>query len=142
MRELAVFILFFTIVSCGLKTPKNNISIPVKPAGITEIKFDKNMHDFGKLKAGEIVVFTFSFSNIGDNNYLIDHVETDCGCTQVNFEKKLIAPGEKGKIDVELNTAGMVGRELKTIDIFGNSKELKHLAIFVDVENELIEIKN
>lgn len=142
MKYLLVFCFLWAFVSCNSSARKKQNQEPEKPLGVTQIKFDENNHDFGKLKSGEIVVYTFSYTNVGKNDYLIDRVETDCGCTTANFEKKLIKPGERGEIEVELSTAGMIGREFKSIDVFGNSKDLKHLVIFAEVENEMIDIKH
>ena len=44
--------------------------------------------------------------------------------------------------EVGIKSAGLFGKQLKTIEIQSNSKEPKHLIIFAEVENELIEIKN
>jgi hypothetical protein len=44
--------------------------------------------------------------------------------------------------EVEFNSSGLFGKQLKTIEIQSNSKEPKHLIIFAGVENELIEIEN
>jgi hypothetical protein len=52
-----------------------------------------------------------------------------------------VKPGEKGWIAIEFDTSGLTGREYKTIEIRGNSNELKHLAIFATVKNEIIEIE-
>lgn len=107
----------------------------------TTVSFDQDVYDFGTLKAGEIVVCTFTFTNTGKADYLIGNIETECGCLSVQFPQKAIKPGETGNIEIEFDSSGMVGREYKTIEINGNSKELKHLAIFAKVENELLEIK-
>ncbi|WP_340113813.1 DUF1573 domain-containing protein [Maribellus mangrovi] len=107
----------------------------------TSIEFTEVSHGFGELKAGEIVVYTFEFKNTGSHNYVIKDVESDCGCVRTNFIREAIKPGKKGWIEVELDSSGLVGREYKTIEIHGNSNELKHLAIFATVKNELLDIK-
>ena len=66
---------------------------------------------------------------------------SDCACINASFKQEAIKPGKQGRIEVEFNSAGTAGREYKTIEIYGNSKELKHLAIFAEVNNEIIDIK-
>ena len=99
------------------------------------------MHNFGSLTAGEIVVYTFKFTNTGNANYLIDKTYSDCGCVKTSYTKEGIKPGKTGIIELEFDSSGMVGKEFKTIEIHGNSKELKHLAIFAEVKNEILKIK-
>ena len=70
------------------------------------------------------------------------NTESDCGCVLVHFSKDPVKPGEKGKIEVEFDSSGLFGRQLKTIEIQLNCKEPKQLIIFAEVKNELIEIKN
>ena len=114
------------------KTSSDNIAI---------IEFDSEMHDFGKIKSGEILSYSFIFTNRGTTDLKINNAEGDCDCLQADFPKEPVNPGEKGIIEVEFNSAGMIGRQLKTLEIQSNSKETKHLIIFAEVENEQIESK-
>lgn len=142
MHKLTFILLIITLVSCKARESKSNgqIQTDEKPAP-TEISIDEAVYNFGQLKAGEIVLHTFILTNTGDNDFIIESLETDCGCVKAYFNKQPVKPGETILIEIEFNTAGLVGREYKTIEVHGNSKELKHLAIFADVENNLIDIK-
>lgn len=140
MHKIAFLFFLLVLFSCGQKAPKE-ISSKNKPVENTSIEFKEKMHDFGQLTAGEIVLFSFEFTNTGNADYSIKNIHSDCACVTTHFDKKPIKPGEKGRIEVEYNTAGLVGKEFKTIEIDGNSKELKHLAIFAEVKNEIIDIK-
>lgn len=142
MQKLVLFLIVIVVFGCNNKPGKaidsNKPSIPLEN---TTIEFKEEMHSFGELTAGEIVVFTFEFTNTGKNDYLIEQVHSDCGCVEVNYKKEPIPAGKTGLIEVEFNTAGLFGKEFKTIEIHGNSKDLKHLAIFAEVKNELLEFK-
>ncbi len=142
MRGLTLFMLTITLLSCTQKAEKKrDVTSSSAEPGNTEIVFTEPSHDFGKLEAGEIVLFSFVFTNEGPNDYLIKELHSDCGCVKTNFPEQPVKPGETGVIEVELDTSGLVGREYKTIEVLGNTKELKHLAIFAEVKNELLEIK-
>ena len=145
MNRIIFISLFFALFSCTEKKPDRN-SDPKQDNNnttqITQIEFDTEMHDFGRVKSGEILTYSFVYSNRGEANLIISKAEADCGCMKVTVPTEQVKPGEKGIIEVEFNSSGMIGKQLKTIEIQSNSKEPKHLIIFAEVENELIEIKN
>lgn len=139
MKFYVVILILSLLVAC---TPKNQKQQNATSAGITTMSFDEEMHNFGQLQAGEMVVYTFIFTNTGKNDLVIDNTETDCGCVQVNVPESTVKPGEKGRIEVEFDSSGLFGRQLKTIEIHANSKEPKQLVIFAEVKNEQIEINS
>lgn len=142
MQKLVLVLIGILVFGCNNKSGKsidsNKTSTPIKT---TTVEFREKMHSFGELTAGEIVVFTFEFTNTGNSDYLIERVNCDCGCVEVNYKKEPVPAGKTGRIEVEFNTAGLFGKEFKTIEVHGNSKDLKHLAIFAEVKNELLEFK-
>lgn len=139
MKSYFAILILALLVSCG---PKKTNPQGEKSAGITTISFEEEMHNFGQLQAGEMVVYTFVFSNTGDNNLIIEKTESDCGCVQVNVPENTIKPGEKGRIEVEFDSSGLMGRQLKTIEIRANCKEPKQLVIFAEIKNEHFEINS
>ncbi len=142
MQKLAFLILTIALFSCGVKTQKQEEFPQSSPEPmLTEISFTELAHNFGELQAGEIVLYTFIFTNTGSNDFVIESLYSDCGCVKTNFNKQAVKPGKTGIIEVEFDTSGLVGNEYKTIEVNGNSKELKHLAIFAQVKNELLDIK-
>ena len=145
MKNGFLLVMIIGIFSCAEKKPaekeeSNQINYNTKQ--IPQIEFDTEMHDFGKLKSGEVLVYTFVFTNTGKADLIINKADTDCGCLKSKVANERVKPGEKGIIEIEFDTSGMYGKQLKTIEIQSNSKEPKHLIIFADVENEQIEIKN
>jgi hypothetical protein len=139
MKFYAVIWILAFVVACS---PNKQKQPTTKSAGVTTITFDEEMHNFGQLQAGEMVVYTFVFTNTGKNDLQIDTTETDCGCVQVNVPEPTVKPGQKGRIEVEFDSSGLFGRQLKTIEIHANCKEPKQLVIFAEVKNEQIEINS
>ncbi len=138
--------LFFVclLLSCSpQKSARERIEVngPEKPTGFTEISFNEEIHDFGTLISGEIVVFSFVFTNTGKQNLHINKVDAGCGCLHVKYPKTPVKQGGSGIIEVEFDSSGMFGKQFKTIEIQANCKEPKHLAIFAVVKNEQLEIK-
>jgi hypothetical protein len=75
--------------------------------GKAEIKFDKqviNIGTFPETAAKKSV--TFTFTNIGEAPLVINQVVASCGCTSPQYDKKPIAPGQKGSIKVTYDGAG------------------------------------
>jgi hypothetical protein len=136
---LILFLLFFSI-SCGNKSSnvrqdKDKISLSEK-IGSSGIGFVREMHNFGTLKAGEIVSFSFIFVNKGTIPLSIKKAETSCGCIKVKFDPQEIAPQAKSAIEVIFNTAGEWGNQLKMVEVETSSGEKKELKIGAYIENQ------
>ncbi len=144
MNRIILLALIILQFSCTEKRPniKNAEKIENIISNIPKIEFDEEMHDFGLIKAGEILTYSFQFTNRGETDLIINKAETDCGCIEATIGKITIPSGERGFIEIKFNSAGLFGKQLKTIEVQSNSKEPKHLIIFAEVENEQIEIKN
>jgi len=143
-KFLSIFFLI-TLLACQNKnsenTQKKTLPVKKKINGITKFEFNEEMHNFGTLQSGEIVVFTFVFTNTGDKELKIDDVVTDCGCVHAEFLKEPVPPGKTGLIEVEFDSSGLFGRQFKTIEVHANTKKPKQLAIFAEVQNKHLEIK-
>lgn len=129
------------INSCNSGTKKTVPTDQVRESGVAKFVFSEEMHNFGSLKAGEVVSFTFVFRNEGIKTLTITNVDSGCGCTEVKIPNKTIEPGQEGQIEVVYNSAGEVGKQLKTITLFSNAGQpKKQLFIKANITNELIEI--
>lgn len=93
---------------------KNNTDMP-------EMEFETTRHDFGELKDGDVVEYSFNFTNTGNADLVIATVLSSCGCTTPNYTKEPIKPGEKGKIDVQFNSTGKTGTVSKIISVKTNA---------------------
>ena len=98
--------------------------------------FGKDMtHDFGKVTDGERVEHTFKFTNTGEADLVISSATASCGCTIPDWPKEPIAPGEKGEIKVEFNSAGKSDMVTKDITILANTNPVKtilQIKVFVE----------
>ena len=137
MKVYVLLIVVFISFSCSNNKPTQE---KINSTCLTEISFEEEMHDFGKLLSGEIAVYTFVFTNTGKHDFKIKNIYSDCGCVRVDYSTKAVKSGGEGKIQVEFDSSGLMGRQLKTIEIHANCKEPKQLVIFAEVKNEQIEI--
>jgi hypothetical protein len=110
---------------------KENLTSPV-------LSFSESDHDFGKVKEGEVVDYTFKFKNAGKGVLDIKNVSTSCGCTVALISSKTLKPGDEGTLRVELDTKGREGKMNRNITIQSNDPKepTKALLIFADVTRE------
>ena len=100
--------------------------------------FLETKHDFGKVKEGTIVEYTFSFLNRGKEILKINDVRTSCGCTAALVSSEKLKPGAEGTLKVELDTKNRSGKMSRTITIQSNDPRdpTKILTVYADVEKE------
>ena len=84
------------------------------------IKFEETEYDFGTVERGEKVTHYFKFKNTGDEPLVIEKVRSSCGCTAALATKKVLQPGEEGKIRVEFNSRGYNGKVTKSVTVKSN----------------------
>lgn len=89
---------------------------------------------FGKIQQGEKVEHVYVLSNSGKTDLHIRKVKASCGCTAVQPDKKVIAPGESVDIKTVFNSAGKVGNQNKTVTIITNDPNKSKLILWVKGE--------
>ena len=91
------------------------------------MKFDKETHDFGKIKTGDKVSYEFKFTNTGKSPLIIKDAIASCGCTKPEWPTTPIKPGESGAIKVTFNSLGKMGLQDKQITITANTNPAQNL---------------
>ena len=127
---LSVFILALCVLTSCKEKSGGNLSTDLvtspKSATVTSdkqaaIKFDKEEHDFGSLLQGEVVSYSFHFTNTGNVPLIISEVGSSCGCTVGDYPREPIAPGKKGEIKVTYNSAGHHGFQSRILTVMSNT---------------------
>ena len=85
-----------------------------------KITFAKKIHDFGKLKQGEVAKTEFVFTNTGKGKLNIRTTKANCGCTVSKPNKSTLKSGDSSQIVVTFDSAGRRGRQQKTITVFSD----------------------
>lgn len=88
---------------------------------LTSIKYEQTQFDFGKINEGAKVKTQFAFTNTGNKPLLIAHAQGSCGCTVPEWPREPIAPGKSGIINVEFDSNGKRGEQLKTVTVTTNT---------------------
>lgn len=73
---------------------------------VARMTFEKEVHNFGNVTQGEVVEYSFKFTNTGDKDLLIQKAEASCGCTVPEWPKEPVKPGESGYMKVKFDSHG------------------------------------
>ncbi|MEM1324501.1 MAG: DUF1573 domain-containing protein [Bacteroidota bacterium] len=85
--------------------------------GFPMMHFKERVVDFGIVKKGEKRKHVYEFTNLGDTTMEIDFVD-HCDCTEVDYPRLPVAPGESGKISVVFDSKDKDEAETISVDIF------------------------
>jgi hypothetical protein len=133
MKKLFLYITIaaglLTTAACNQTTSANNAATASAPAdagnasatNAPAMKFEKETHDFGKIKQGEKVTYAFKFTNTGKSPLIIKDAVATCGCTKPEWPTAPIQPGADGEIKVTFNSAAKMGLQDKQITITANT---------------------
>ena len=128
-HALAFAFCLFAFASCGndnkeglstdlVTNPKSASQSSGKEAAIA---FDKAEHDFGTILQGEVVTYSFHFTNSGKSPLIISNVQTSCGCTVGDFPREPIAPGKDGLIKATYDSKGHHGFQSRSLTVVSNT---------------------
>jgi len=99
-----------------------SVSLVKKDSIYAEMKFGKEIHDFGASQKGQILTYEFAFTNTGEDVLTIDKIESDCGCFTYVIDKMILQPGESTTIQVRLDTSTQSGLTVRRLTIYSNIK--------------------
>jgi hypothetical protein len=125
----ALLLIFLASCSGSKKDPNgistNDVSNTASPDGsdksnLPDMKFEEEVHDFGRITQGEKVSFAFKFTNTGNSNLIVTSAAGSCGCTVPEWPKEPILPGKEGRINVVFSSEGKSGIQEKSINIVTN----------------------
>ncbi|AQQ08695.1 hypothetical protein L21SP3_00484 [Sedimentisphaera cyanobacteriorum] len=91
-------------------------------AGDAKIKVENPVKDFGKVSPHEVFNFSYKFKNTGSGKLKINRVQSTCGCTVPELNKKEYAPGEEGEIKVRYTSSQREGAVTKHLYIHSNDE--------------------
>ncbi len=95
------------------------------------LEFKQNEFQFGELKMGDKIDFTFEYKNVGESDLIIE-VVTACHCTTYEYSKEPLKPGESAKIHATYDSGvkAKTGEFREAINIICNTDNLVEEAIF------------
>lgn len=93
----------------------------IQPAGSPpKAVFAETTFDFGTVGQGTGVEHSFTVTNQGGSNLLIQGVQPACGCTGGAVDSNTVLPGASAAIKAKFDTTGFQGQKIKTLRVFTN----------------------
>lgn len=89
---------------------------PAVPQTPSQLKWEKETHEFGTIEQNKPVSYEFTFTNTTSKDVTLTNVRASCGCTATNYTKTAVKPGEKGTVTATYNAASP-GDFTKTITV-------------------------
>lgn len=119
------------------------------PADAPQIKLENPSVDFGQVGPGSSSKAEFKFTNVGKQTLKIDHVQSTCGCTVPQLDKKEYVEGESGAVSVTFQAPVTKGAVAKHLYIISNDPanpkaelEIKaEVTVKVEVSPESVELR-
>src|SRR5690349_21094895 len=94
----------------------------VKPEGpLPSFQFQTVDHDFGTIKEGDIVEYTYTFTNNGAAPLVIQTAQGSCGCTVPDWTKEPIPVGGTGYVKAKFDSNGKHDVQNKTVTVTANT---------------------
>ncbi len=103
------------------KTADQSGTAGVDQATVPVMTFERDKWDFGEIIQGEIVEYSFKFTNTGNSPLVITSAKGSCGCTVPEWPKEPISPGAVGYLKVTYDSNGRKDKFDKTVTITANT---------------------
>lgn len=105
------------------------------------LKIDKKVFNAGEVLEGKPIIHEFTLKNTGNREVSIKRVFATCGCTTVNYDKK-IPPGGEGKITLKVRTSGYQGKISKRAVVYTDDPVLPQITLTINAfVNPVIKIE-
>lgn len=93
-----------------------------KPTGpLPAMEFVTVDHDFGTIKEGDVVEYTYTFKNTGEAPLIIQGAQGSCGCTVPQWSKEPIQVGATGFVKAKFDSQGKPNTQNKTVTVTANT---------------------
>ncbi|MBP6459654.1 MAG: DUF1573 domain-containing protein [Crocinitomicaceae bacterium] len=102
LLAVALFMGSLSFAQTAAPAPAAPAAAPQTPS---QLKWEKETHEFGTIEQGKPVSYEFTFTNTTNKDVTLKDVKASCGCTATNYTKTAIKPGEKGTVTATYNAA-------------------------------------
>lgn len=127
-NSIIAFTLIAILFSC--QSSRNNevehdsgrVEAQVDVDKYAQLEFVDDFFDFGTVKQGEVVSYTFKITNTGNAPLIIQDIVPECGCTKSKLSSNVVKPNEVITFEVVFDSAGWRGLQYKSVTVRTNGK--------------------
>ena len=106
------------------------------------VSFDSTMFEYHARPEEEVLHVSFVMTNSGSSPVKITGLDTSCTCLDVRADRKVLAPGEKARIEADFSLSKLVGTAEKFVYVKTNLPEYREFRLSVRVTMDpLFEIE-
>ncbi|MFW6101486.1 MAG: DUF1573 domain-containing protein [Bacteroidota bacterium] len=98
-------------------------------ANAPHVEFEQTTFDFGTARQNSEKEHVFHFKNTGKSDLRIRKIRTTCGCTTVEPDEKVIAPGESSSFKVVFHTESREGQQNKSVYFISNDPDNSNIKL-------------
>ena len=84
---------------------------------VTLLEFEERALDLGDVKHGDVIKTSFKFTNVSQETVNFDLVSS-CECTETDWPRKPIKPGESGEIKIVFDSSKKEESETVDVDVY------------------------
>jgi hypothetical protein len=130
--SLSLMIFFVMAITAQTQQDKPNLQ---NPGSNPKVEWATKEINLGDLHQGNPQKATFTFTNTGNVPITINNAKGTCGCTNVNWTKEPVKPGEKGFVEATYNAAN-AGAFTKTVTV--NINDIAEGTITLTIKGNVI----
>lgn len=108
-----------------------------EPRG-ADIEFTTNVVELGELSRSDDKSYVrLSFLNTGDVPLVVTEVRTSCSCTTIKHDRKLIAPGEQGVLNITVDPSkAPVGNFYRVLQVYSTAiSGVKNITLKAEIKD-------
>jgi hypothetical protein len=105
---------------------------PKQLANAPKASFSETTYNFGTVSSGTNVKHSFVVKNTGKSELVIRKTTASCGCTATHPVKSNLQPEESTTIDINFNTSGRSGRQVKTVTVITNDPANPSVTLIIE----------
>ena len=108
-----------------------------EPRG-ADIEFTTNVVELGELSRSDDKSYVrLSFRNTGDVPLVVTEVRTSCSCTTIKHDRKPIAPGEQGVLNITVDPSkAPVGNFYRVLQVYSTAiSGVKNITLKAEIKD-------
>jgi|GEM_PF-390106 len=122
-----LLIVIVTLSSCGVRGESQSVDNDL-PEYIDDgrekhasIEFEADFIDLGTIKHGEVITYTFQFTNTGNVPLVVKDIIAGCGCTKTKLSNEVVKPNDNATLEVVFDSRGWYGTQFKSVTLVSNA---------------------